>query len=69
MKENDCFIAKESQFYSNEAHSNVLSKNELGYEAFPQYNHEQIDPTNNKDVQDKIITLLEGTTVRARNLY
>ena len=66
--ENDCFIAKESQFYSREAHSKVLTDTSLGYEPFPEYNHGQIDPTENDFVKGKIIELLEKTTVKARTL-
>ena len=66
--ENDCFIAKESQFYSREAHSKVLTDTSLGYEPFPEYNHAQINPTENDFVKGKIIELLEKTTVKARTL-
>ncbi|MBR5646408.1 MAG: hypothetical protein IKX23_07195 [Treponema sp.] len=65
--ENDCFVAKESQFYSRDAHPYVLSKDEKGYEEFP-FNHGQINPETNKDVQEKIIELLEETAVKTKNL-
>ena len=66
--ENDCVVAAESQFYSREAHPNVLSKDEKGYEEYPEFNHFQIDPTDNIDIQNKITELLQNTDVEGSKI-
>jgi len=60
--DNDGLVALESQLYSKSLHKNVLGGDDedyIGYTGFEEEDHESINPSKNKDVQDKIDKMIK----------